>query len=479
MRVFRVSIEDAGATTGAQPSAPTARPAAPPPPTARPSRVWQAIAGAAVLAALAAIYTVNVWQPWVTRVEAANVANMAFPLPDKPSIAVLAFDNLSGDPTQESLAEGFSEDVLTSLSKLSSLFVISRTTSFTYRGKNVTVKQVAEDLGVRFVLEGSIQREGDSIRINAQLIDALSGAHIWSERYDRDMTDLFAVKDEVILSIVSNIGAELELGERDRVRANETDSLEAWLLQREGYRTVQKLTPADNVVGRRLLERAIELDPDFATAYANLALSYRLDGQLRWVEDREAAIQRAFVLYQRALEIDPNHGPAMASFASWHLGNGDVEAALEISRQAVSLEPSDYFTHAIYAWALAYSERPDLAIEEFGISVRLSPQAPAWVLGFFGEAYLIAGDPEMADRVAREMLGHPPASPTNKHWAHRNRALALDALGRTDDARAEVALATEADPRFRLSNWKANRPYGSATSTDVWVETLRRLGMPE
>ena len=285
VRVFRVSIEDAGATTGAQPSAPTARPAAPPPPTARPSRVWQAIAGAAVLAALAAIYTVNVWQPWVTRVEAANVANMAFPLPDKPSIAVLAFDNLSGDPTQESLAEGFSEDVLTSLSKLSSLFVISRTTSFTYRGKNVTVKQVAEDLGVRFVLEGSIQREGDSIRINAQLIDALSGAHIWSERYDRDMTDLFAVKDEVILSIVSNIGAELELGERDRVRANETDSLEVWLLQREGYRTVQKLTPADNVVGRRLLERAIELDPDFATAYANLALSYRLDGQLRWVED--------------------------------------------------------------------------------------------------------------------------------------------------------------------------------------------------
>ena len=155
------------------------------------------------------------------------MADMAFPLPDKPSIAVLAFENLSPEADDELLADSFSEDILTSLSKLSGLFVISRTTSFTYKGKDAPAKQIAEDLGIRYVLEGSVQRDGDRIRITAQLIDAIGGQHIWADRYDRDLDDLFAVKDGITLNIVSNISAKLVLGDRDRVLGRETDSLEA------------------------------------------------------------------------------------------------------------------------------------------------------------------------------------------------------------------------------------------------------------
>ena len=167
-------------------------------------------------------------------VEAALVENMAFPLPDRPSIAVLPFVNLSGDTAQEFLADGISEDILTALSKLSEFFVISRTTTATYKGKDVTVKEVAEDLGVRYVLEGSVQRDGGTMRVTAQLIDALSGQHIWADRYDRDVADLFAVKDEITLNIVSSIGTEIGLGEYDRLAFGDTRNLQAWTLNREG-----------------------------------------------------------------------------------------------------------------------------------------------------------------------------------------------------------------------------------------------------
>ena len=170
------------------------------------------------------------WQPWVTRVESANVADMALPLPDKPSIAVLPFVNLTGNPEDEFLPDGMSEDITTALGRLPRLFVISRTTTSTYKNKQLNAKQVAEELGVRFVLEGSVQRSGDTMRVTAQLIDAISGKHVWAENYDRDITDLFAVKDEIILNIASNVSGELDAGETDQIARSGTESLKAWTL---------------------------------------------------------------------------------------------------------------------------------------------------------------------------------------------------------------------------------------------------------
>ncbi len=317
VRVFRVSTEEAGDAVGAQTTAPAARPraaspaalpaAAPAAPSAKSNRLWQGVAAATVVIAIAAIYVVGIWQPWVTRVEAANIANMAFALPDKPSIAVLPFVNLSGDPEQEFLADGISEDILTALSKLPSLFVISRTTTSTYKGRDVTVKQVAEELGIRYVLEGSVQRDGDNLRVTAQLIDAVGGEHIWADRYDRDLSDLFAVKDEITLNIVSNIGAELDEGEADRVSRRETGSLEAWLLYRRARDELYKLTPESNALAKDLAERAVILDPRFASAKALLGGIYGWEAQARYTDTPAKSLERAQAFFDEALEIDPQH----------------------------------------------------------------------------------------------------------------------------------------------------------------------------
>ena len=256
---------------------------------------WRAVAAALVVAAVIGGLAWQASRP--PSVEAAVVENMAFPLPDKPSIAVLPFVNLSGDPNQEFLADGISEDILTALSKFSQLFVISRTTTASYKGKAVTVKQVAEDLGVRYVLEGSVQRDGDNMRVTAQLIDALSGQHIWADCYDRATTELFNVKDEITLNIVSNIGAEIVLGTTEVVSRRETDSLEAWLQLRQGLENVIKFTREANVVAREHLEKAIVIDPEFAAAHAWLGTAHRDLAMFGWSDEFDTELEQAFKFY--------------------------------------------------------------------------------------------------------------------------------------------------------------------------------------
>ena len=212
VRTFRLGFADYVAAAYTPP--PTA---VPPAPT---NRLWQAGAAVAVVIAIAAIYVVTVWQPWVTRVEAANVANMAFPLPDKPSIAVLPFVNMDDDPRQEYFAQGITDDLITDLSNVSGLFVISRNSTFSYKDKAVKIRQVAEELGVRYVLEGSVRRVGDEVRINVQLIDALTGGHVWADRYDRDLKDIFVIQDEVVDEVVSALSVEFQSGERSRLHRN-------------------------------------------------------------------------------------------------------------------------------------------------------------------------------------------------------------------------------------------------------------------
>lgn len=409
--------------------------------------------------------------------EPADSARLAYQLPSVPSIAVLPFRNLSPDQAQDFLAVSFSEDIVTSLAKLSDMFVISSSTTSKLQGEDLFPSKVAEDLGVRFVLTGSLQPFEDSVRVSVQLVDAIKGRYIWSERFDRDMTDLLSVKDEITLDIVANVGAELQLGERDKLRRRETDSLDAWLLQREGYRLVQNLNAEDNNIGRRMLERAIEIDPQFATAYANLAFSYRLDFQLGWVEDRQAANRKAFDLFSRALEIDPTHGPAMASLASWYMVQGDVETAMQIAGEAVLLEPSDYFVHAILGWTLIHNDNLPKAIEELELSLRLSPFGPDWVMYKISEAHLVAGDPQSAADAAENLLARPPSSLQNQNLAHLMYALALEALGEEDGARDQVVLAQKAFSKRTAEAWGKQRPYADPDVQAEWTAILHRLGM--
>ncbi|MCP5371767.1 MAG: hypothetical protein H6907_08550 [Hyphomicrobiales bacterium] len=446
---------------------------------ARPRRRRAPVLALAILAILA-VLAAGGWWWWGPRTDFQPVdrARLAYQLPGKPSIAVLPFRNISGAGDQDFLAVGFSEDILTSLSKLSGLFVISGSTSLKLTGDEYTATRVAEDLGVRYVLSGSLQRDGNRIRVSARLVDAIDGRNLWSDRFDRELTDLFAVKDEITLAIISNVGAQLELGERDRVRGRETHSLDAWLLQREGYRAVQKFNAQDNAVGRRLLERAVEIDPGFATAYANLGLSYRLDAQMGWVEDRKAAAAKSLALFRKALEIDPDHGPAMAAFASWHLARGEVKTAIEIARKAVPLEPSDYFVHAVYGWALIKPDTAAQAVAELRLARRLSPRAPDWVFYKLAEAHLVAGDAAAAAKVTGELLDRPPSSPQNENLTRLIRALALAKRGETEAARREVKAALAAFPQRTLAAWTRQRPYADPGIQADWSATLRDLGMP-
>jgi len=223
-----------------------------------------------------------IWRTAFPPVQVASVEKMAFPLPDKPSIAVLAFDNMSGDPKQEYFSDGISDDLITDLSKVSGLFVIARNSTFTYKGKPVKVKQVAEELGVRYVLEGSVRRAGDQLRINAQLIDATTGGHLWAERYDGQMDDVFALQDKITRKIVSALAVQLTAGDEKLGAGKETDSAEAYDAFLQGWAHYWRVTPDDYVQAVSYFEKAVELDPNYSRAYAALAAIYWRTAKRDW-----------------------------------------------------------------------------------------------------------------------------------------------------------------------------------------------------
>jgi TolB-like protein len=239
-------------------------------------------------------------------VEPALVANMAFPLPDKPSIAVLPFDNLSGDPDQEHLADGLTEEIITTLSKVPDLFIIARNSTFTYKGKPVLVKQVAEEQGVRYVLEGSIQRSGDRVRINAQLIDALTGHHMWAERYDRQFKDIFSLQDEIAQNIMIPLQVELTEGEELRLLHARAPSPEAFELMQKSRLHYYRFNKEDNAIALELSKKAAEISPEYADAWVWIAWNHLMDARFGWSADRKESFRRAVDLAEKAYALDPS-----------------------------------------------------------------------------------------------------------------------------------------------------------------------------
>ncbi len=451
------------------------------PPTSTRSRRVQAVAAAAAIVVLLAgggYWLQDNWWRFQT-VDAASLERMAYALPDKPSIAVLPFVNLSGNPDDEFLPDGISEDITTSLAKLPSLFVISRTTTATYKDKDLTVKQVAEELGVRYVLEGSVQRQGERMRVTAQLIDALSGAHVWADRYDRDMTDLFAVKDEITLNVVSNVGAELETGEFDRTLRSETDSLEAWLLVREGTVLLLRIRREDNLLARDRFERAIAIDPGFLTAHAQLGNTYRQEARAGWTDAPEEARAKALEILNQVLEKDPTHAFTYSILAVLYRDRRQSDLALEAATKAVELDPNNYMSHGVLAMALSNVGRPSEAIPEVKAAMRLSPVHPDWIRATLSNAYLRSGDLDQALKSLEAHLARPPTSPMFEANVRSHLALVYDAMGREQEARDQVARAVEVYPRTSISHWTLRIPQKEPSTMDGWAETWRRLGMPE
>jgi TolB-like protein/Flp pilus assembly protein TadD len=347
------------------------------------------------------------WQrPWEPREEAASPEAMAFPLPDKPSIAVLPFDNLSADQTQEYFADGMTEDLITDLSKISGLFVIARNSSFSYKGQQVKVRQVAEELGVRYVLEGSVRRAGDEVRINAQLIDATTGGHLWAERYDGSLEDIFALQDRITQQIVAALAVELT-GEELALQAyRDTENAEAHDTFLQGWEYYRRLTPRDFVKAISYFERAIELDPDYGRAYSALALIYWRSVQQGYSWTRivspdpsdflsfTVARTNAERYTTQALKNPTPLAYQVSSAILWTYRQFDD--AVADARKAVSLDPNDPDGYGALAWALIYNGEPRDALSAVKRAMRLDPDHPQDYLYILGMVQLSLGNFEDA-----------------------------------------------------------------------------------
>ncbi len=347
-------------------------------------RQWQMATMGLVTAVIVVVAAVVIWrlylQPTAPPLGVASEGKMAFPLPDKPSIAVLPFVNMSGDSRQEAFTDGVTENITTTLSKIPELFVIARNSAFEYKGKPIDVKRVAENLGVRHVLEGSVQKSGERIRITAQLIDATLGHHIWSEKYDRDMRDFFALSDEVTRNIAVALQIKLTEGEQARVWHRDTKNLEAWALTTEAWDLISKFTREDNARTRELAEQAVKLDPQYGFAWSLLAYSYFNAARMGWCESPKEYFNKAIELNQKALTLNKDLFCATAMLGQIHLAQGQYEQAIEMGRRSIELGPNISINYMILGATLCYAGNFEEAITLGEKAVRLHPFCPYYYL---------------------------------------------------------------------------------------------------
>jgi adenylate cyclase len=407
--------------------------------------------------------------------EVASKEKMAFPLPDLPSIAVLPFENMSGDPKQEFLSDGITETIITALSKVPNLFVIARNSTFTYKGKPVKVKQVSEELGVRYVLEGSFQRSGDRIRITAQLIDALTGHHLWAEHYDRDLTDIFALQDEITMKILAAIQVKLTAGEDARLRAKGTKNLEAYLKLMQARQYMLFFNKENYALARQLTEQALALDPHYAAAYATLCRVQMMEVTLGVYKNPREALEQSAKLGEKAITLDDSNALAHAMLTPTYVWLKEHDKAIAEAEKAVSLDPNSAFAYFVLGSALDFAGRSQEAIPFFKKSLRLSPiPIDTATLVRLGSAYRQLGQYEESVASLKKALQLYGA---DHFMAHLWLAATYASMGREKEARAEAAEVLRIDPTFSVDSMARRLPYKDQKAIDDSVSAWRKAGL--
>lgn len=415
-----------------------------------------------------------------SKTTASSESKPALALPDKPSIAVLPFANMSGDPEQDYFADGMAEDIITALSHFTALFVIARNSSFTYKGRAVDVKQVGRELGVRYVLEGSVRKAANRVRITGQLVDTATGAHLWADRFDRGLGDIFDLQDQVTESVVGAIAPAVEKAEIERAKRRPTESLDAYAIYLRGLaRLYQFANRQANDEALRLFKSAIELDPDFASAYARAASYYAYAKANGWISVTAHEIAEVMRLAHRAVELGKNDATVLAA-SGWALAFvvRDLEAGAALIDRARVLNSNLAEAWNCGGWVKTFLGEPESAIEHFARAMRLSPLDP-WAVGMRSGAafahFLLGRYDEAASWAAMALQDNP-----DFQTALRIQAASNAMAGRPEQARRVVARLRLLNPALRVSTYKDMAgPFRRAEDLSRYEEALRQAGLPE
>jgi adenylate cyclase len=406
-------------------------------------------------------------------VPTANTKSVRTPaLPDQPSIAVLPFINMSSDPEQEYFSDGITEDLITDLSKLSGLFVISRNSVFLYKGKAVNPKQVSQDLGVQYVLEGSVRKAGNRVRITAQLVDTDRGYHLWADRYDRELQDIFALQDEITQKIVAALAVKLTEGERERLTRRYTDNLEAYDCYLRGLEYSECATQETNALARQMFEHAIALDPQFATAYAELGWVFFEQWVMGWSQDAQI-LDQTWAMAQRVLALDGAVADGHRLVAVVSLWKKQYEPAIAEAERAITLDPNSADGYANLAHILNFAGQPAETAPLMQKAMRLNPQYPVWYVWELGHAYYLTGRYEEALATMKRILARNPEFLP----AHEYLAVIYSELGREEEARAAGAECLRLHPNLPLKVIAQRLPYKDQAVLERVLNAARKAGL--
>lgn len=437
-------------------------------------RRWRKSVFSIAAVAVVVVVVLGIWQFYMHRpsVEPASVEKMAFPLPDKPSLAVLPFDNMSGDPKQEYLSDGITESIISAVSRVHNFFVIARNSTFAYKGKAVKVQQVAEDLGVQYVLEGSIQKSGDKLRITVQLIDALNGRHIWSQRYDRKLEDLFTIQDDITMEILQAMRVKLIEGEQI-LREKRPKSIDSALKAYEARDYALRFTPEANDMARKLAIELIDTEPGWGEGYYILSEAHMMDVWLGMTKSPKESLDKAIALSKKAVSLDDSLSKAFALIGYLYAMKRKHDKSVAYAEEAVAKDPNGADAHAWLGNCLRFVSRVQEAITHYEKAMRLNPRPPQWYYINLGIGYNQMGRHEEAASQIKKALALRP----NSVPAYSALVVTYGMMGKEDEARTAAEELLRINPHFSAEKYIKAMPYKDPEYPRQAGEALRKAGL--
>ena len=417
----------------------------------------------------------NIYLYQSKKIEPAALDKMSYQLPDKPSIAVLPFVNMSEDPKQEYFSDGLAEEIITALSKVPKVFVIARNSTFSYKGKSVKVNQVAEELGVRYVLEGSVRKAGDRVRITAQLVDALAGHHLWAERYEKDLKDIFALQDEITMKIITALQVKLTDGEIASISAKGTQNLEAYLKVLQAREPFYTITKEGFAQARRLCEEAIALDPDYAGAYAYLGSTHFMDAIMGSSKSPAESLKLAFKSIKKAIALDDSFAEAHSLLGFLYVLTKKYDEGIAECEHAIAVEPNSAGANIWMSLVLTHAGRHEEAVRYAERALRLDPFPVGWWFRALGQAYSWVDRYEEAITAYKEALQRAP----NDIRTHLPLTVVYSWAGRSEEARAQGSEVLRINPKYSLEVARKKSLYKKQADRDRYLDALRKAGIPE